>query len=54
MLTTDELVEKMLNQMDPTDILDLLQITSDELLDHFSYKIEDLDLYDKLNEELGE
>jgi hypothetical protein len=53
MLTTDELVEKIVTQMDPDDIINLLQITSEELMDHFTYKIDDLELFDTLNEEIG-
>ena len=53
MLTQDELVEKLVERMDPGELVELLQITSEEIMDHFEHKIEDLDLYDKLNEELG-
>lgn len=54
MLTLDELVGKLLQNYDMLDILEVLQITSEEILDHFDYKIEALGLYDKLNEELGD
>ena len=53
MLTQDELVEKLVERMDPNDLVDLLQITSEEVMDHFVHKIEELDLYEQLNEELG-
>lgn len=40
MLTLDEIIEKLLAQYDPDDIILLLDITSEEILDQFSHKIE--------------
>jgi hypothetical protein len=54
MLTTDELVERMLHRMDMLEIIEILHISADDLLEHFSYRIEQLGLYDGLNKELGD
>jgi hypothetical protein len=41
MLTLDELMERLLTEYDPDDILTLLQISTEDLLDKFDYKIEE-------------
>jgi hypothetical protein len=49
MLTLEELMDRLLTQMDPDDILDLLQISTEDLLDKFSDRIEER--YEELNDE---
>ena len=49
MLTLSEICEKIISQYDPDDVLEMLEITTEELLDAFEYRVRDL--YDKLNEE---
>jgi hypothetical protein len=41
MLTLEELMERMLTQLDPDDIITTLDITSEELLDKFDYKVQE-------------
>jgi len=48
MYTLDELVEKLLDRYDPDDIIDLLGITSEDLLEQFQHRI--ADNYDKVTE----
>ena len=38
-LTLDELRDKLLDQYDPDDLIELLQISSEELLDRFEDKL---------------
>ncbi len=50
MLTLNEIIERLLTQKDPNDILEILQISTEELLDRFDFKV--AEHYDRLNEEL--
>ena len=50
MLTVEEIKERILHTYDADMILELLDISAEELLDQFDYKIDD-DIYEKLNEE---
>ena len=50
MLTLDELMARILTMYDPDDILVLLDITTEELLDKFDYKV--AERYEELNDEL--
>ena len=52
MLTLDEIHEKILLQYDPEDVLELLEISTEDLLDTFHFRL--VEHYDKLNEELSE
>ena len=38
-LTMDEIREKILDRYDPDDLIDLLELTSEELLDRFEDKL---------------
>jgi hypothetical protein len=49
MLTLKELMDRMLQTMDPDDIIILLGITSEQLLDKFDYMIEER--YEELHDE---
>jgi hypothetical protein len=49
MLTLNEIIEKLLTQYDADDILNILDISTEELLDKFDYKV--ADKYEELNEE---
>jgi hypothetical protein len=49
MLTLEELMARMLTEMDPDDILVLLGITSEELIDKFADKIEER--YEEIHDE---
>lgn len=40
MLCLEEIIEKLLAQYDPDDIIILLDITAEELLEQFEHKIE--------------
>ena len=51
MRTLDEIKEK-LKQLDQTDLLELLQISSEELIDRFEDKVEEN--VDKLDRELNQ
>lgn len=50
MLTLDELRAKILLQYDPDEVLELLEITTENLLDAFEFRL--AEQYDKLNKEL--
>jgi hypothetical protein len=49
MLTLEELMDRLLTEYDPDDILDLLQISTEDLLDKFSHRVEER--YEELNDE---
>ena len=49
MLTVDELCAILLQRYEVEDVLELLDITMEELLDHFGHRIEEK--MDKLNKE---
>lgn len=51
-LTLDEIKERLLNHYDPDDLLEALQISSEEILDRFEDKL--LIKLDKFTEELEE
>ena len=51
-LTLDEIKERLLNHYDPDDLLEALQISSEEILDRFEDKL--LTKLDKFTEELEE
>ena len=42
MLTLDELMEKIADHYDPDLIVDILEITSEELMMYFDYKVADM------------
>jgi hypothetical protein len=50
MLTLEEIIEKLLTTQDPDAIIMLLNLSTEDLLDKFDYRVEEL--YEKLNEEL--
>jgi len=49
MLTLSEICEKIISQYDPDDVLEMLDITTEDLMDAFEFRV--AELYDKLNEE---
>lgn len=51
-MTTDEIIEKLLDQYDVDDILILLDIQGEELLWHFDFKIDEH--YDKVIEAIDD
>ena len=51
-LTLEEIKERLLKTMDPDDLLEVLQITSEELLDRFEDKL--INRLDVFEEELEE
>lgn len=51
-LTLDEIKERLLQQYDPDDLLEALQISSEEILDRFEDKL--LRKLDSFQEELEE
>jgi hypothetical protein len=51
-LTLDEIKERLLHHYDPDDLLEALQISSEEILDRFEDKL--LIKLDKFTEELEE
>ena len=55
-LTLEEIKERLLKTMDPDDLLEVLQITSEEMLDRFEDKlINRLDVFEvELEEEENE
>ena len=51
-LTLEEIKERLLKTMDPDDLLEVLQITSEEMLDRFEDKlINRLDVFEQELEE---
>jgi hypothetical protein len=50
MLTLDELMERMLTQYDADDIINILHISTEDLLDKFDYKV--AEHYEELQNEL--
>ena len=55
-LTLEEVKERLLKTFDPDDLLEALQITSEQILDRFEYKlINRLDVFEQeLEEEVNE
>ena len=51
-LTLEEIKERLLKTMDPDDLLEVLQITSEEMLDRFEDKL--INRLDVFEEELEE
>ena len=51
-LTLDEIKEKLLDVYDPDDLIEALEITSEEILDRFEDKL--IKRFDKFHEELVE
>ena len=51
-LTLEEIKERLLKTMDPDDLLEVLQITSEEILDRFEDKL--INRLDVFEEELEE
>jgi hypothetical protein len=51
-LTLDEIKERLLQQYDPDDLIEALQISSEEILDRFEDKL--LRKVDEFHEELEE
>jgi hypothetical protein len=50
MITIEELKEKIIEQIDEVDIIDLLGLTTEDIVNAFEYKIEELE--DKIIREL--
>jgi hypothetical protein len=50
MLTLEELKEKIIQQIDEVDIIDLLGLTTEDIVNAFEHKIEELE--DKIISEL--
>ena len=51
-LTLEEIKERLLKTLDPDDLLEALQITSEQILDRFEDKL--INRLDVFEEELGE
>jgi len=51
-LTQAEIVEKLLQRYDPEDLLELLDISSEELLDRFEDKV--INRFEQLEEEVDD
>lgn len=51
-LTLNEIKERLLNRFDPEDLLELLDLSSEELLDRFEDKI--INRFEMLEEEVDE
>ena len=49
MLTMNEIYDKILSRYDPDEVVELLQITTQDLLDAFEFRM--VEMYDELNEE---
>lgn len=49
MLTIDEICDKLISRYDPDFVVELLDISTQDLVDMFAHKIEER--YDQLNEE---
>lgn len=43
MLTIDELKERIIEQIDEVDIIDLLGLTTEDIVNAFEYRIEELE-----------
>lgn len=52
MLTLDEICDRMSTRYDPDEVVELLEITTEQLLDHFGWLLEAK--MDELNEELSD
>ena len=50
MLTVEELKEKIIDQVDELDIIDLLGLTTEDIVNAFDYRIEEL--HNKIIKEL--
>jgi hypothetical protein len=48
----EELCVRIRSTMEPEEVLELLDITVEELLDHFDYRLDEH--WDRLQEELGD
>lgn len=51
-LTLNEIKERLLNRFDPEDLLELLDLSSEELLDRFEDKV--INRFEMLEEEVDE
>jgi hypothetical protein len=51
MLTLDELMDRLLTQYDADDIINILHISTEELLEKFDYKV--AERYEELNDEFA-
>jgi hypothetical protein len=51
MLTLEELMARMLGRLDPDDIIFLLDISSEDLLDKFDYKVQER--YEEIHDEFA-
>ena len=49
MLTMNEIYDKILSRYDPDEVVELLEITTQDLLDAFEFRM--VEMYDELNEE---
>ena len=49
MLTMNEICDRMLSRYDPDEVVELLEITTQDLLDAFEFRM--VEMYDELNEE---
>jgi hypothetical protein len=52
MLTLDEIIERMVKRLEPEEVVELLDISVEDLLDHFDYRL--AERYDELNEEFSD
>lgn len=52
MITLQELKEILLERYDPLDVLEMLELTTEDLVNAFTDRIEDL--FPKLQEDIGE
>ena len=52
MLTLDEIYDKMLSRYDPDEVVELLGLTTDDLLNAFEFRL--AEMYDELNEEMSD
>lgn len=52
MLTLSELIERMLTQWETHDIIDILEITTEDLMDHFENRV--AERYEEIAKELEE
>lgn len=50
MLTINEICDRISMRYDPDEVVEMLEISTDDLLDRFDHKV--IELYSKLNEEL--
>jgi hypothetical protein len=52
MLTLDEIMERMVQRLEPEEVIELLDISVEDLLDHFDFRL--AERYEQLNEEMSD